>query len=93
MPLHPRGRAARALPAPLYRALTRVFAQGISGCVLVGGTALAGYYAEHRRSDDLDLFTRDEPPFRAAVLAARSVAALGATTSRAPKRSSSRSPR
>ena len=26
---------------------------------LTGGTALAGFYLHHRRSDDLDLFTRD----------------------------------
>ena len=51
------GLAAEVLPPPLYRALTHVFAQGIDGAMLVGGTALAGYYAGHRRSDDLDLFT------------------------------------
>ena len=43
--------AADVLPAPLHRALTHVFSSGLSGCMLVGGTALAGYYAAHRRSD------------------------------------------
>lgn len=70
--------AARDLPAPLHRALVHVFGQEVSGCMLVGGTALAGYYAGHRRSDDLDLFTRDEPAFRATVAAARSLVSLGA---------------
>ena len=46
--------------------------------MLVGGTALAGYYAGHRRSDDLDLFVRDEAACRAAVLAVKSLVTLGA---------------
>ncbi len=46
--------------------------------MLVGGTALAGYYAGHRRSDDLDLFVRDDGAFRAAVLAVKSLTELGA---------------
>ena len=71
--------ASKVLPAPLYRALTHVFHQGVSGCMLIGGTALAGYYAGHRRSDDLDLFTRDEPSFRAAVGAVKSLETLGVT--------------
>jgi hypothetical protein len=70
--------AARTLPAPLYRALKHVFAQGITRCMLVGGTALAGYYAGHRRSDDLDLFAGDESSWRAAVLAVKSLGSLGA---------------
>lgn len=71
--------ASRILPAPLRRALVHVFAQGISDCMLVGGTALAGYYAGHRRSDDLDLFTRNSPAQTAAVLAAQSLREVGAT--------------
>jgi hypothetical protein len=70
--------AARVLPAPLYRALTHIFAQGITRSMLVGGTALAGYYAGHRRSDDLDIFSADESSWRAAVLAAKSLDRLGA---------------
>lgn len=69
--------AVRVLPTPLYRALTHVFAQGISGCMLVGGTALSGYYAGHRRSDDLDLFTQDAPSQAAGVVAARSLREIG----------------
>lgn len=70
--------ASRILPAPLYRALLHIFAQGISNCVLVGGTALAGYYAGHRRSDDLDLFVLDEPALAATRLAVDSLTTLGA---------------
>ena len=71
--------AARVLPAPLYRALGHIFAQDIAECMLVGGTALAGYYAGHRRSDDLDLFVRNVQALRATVLAVESLAALGGT--------------
>jgi hypothetical protein len=72
------GLAAEVLPPPLYRALTHVFAQGIDGAMLVGGTALAGYYAGHRRSDDLDLFTENLLAQKAAVLSVRSLEELGA---------------
>ena len=60
-------------------ALTHVFSHGLSGCMLVGGTALAGYYAAHRRSDDLDLFTEDDLSQKAAVLAVKSLRDIGAT--------------
>ena len=65
--------ASRVLPAPLLQALRHVFAQGLSDCVLVGGTALAGFYAGHRRSDDLDLFAGSATAFTQAVLAVRSL--------------------
>lgn len=55
-----------------------MFAQGVEHAVLVGGTALAGYYAGHRRSDDIDLFVRDEDAHRAAVLAVESLDRQGA---------------
>lgn len=71
--------AEQVLPAPLYAALKHLFAQGIRGSMLVGGTALAGYYAGHRRSDDIDIFTRDEQAQRAAAMALRSLVRLGAT--------------
>ncbi len=71
--------ALAVLPAPLYRALTHVFAQQIADCMLVGGTALAGYYAGHRRSDDLDLFVRDASALQAAVLAVESLTEMGGT--------------
>ena len=70
--------AKRVLPAPLLKSLAHVFAQGIEGCVLAGGTALAGFYAGHRRSDDLDLFTESESSQRASVLAAKSLSKAGA---------------
>jgi len=69
--------AARVLPAGLYSALRHVFAQRVRRCMLVGGTALAGYYAGHRRSDDLDLFAADAGAFRAAVLAVGSLRDIG----------------
>jgi hypothetical protein len=47
--------------------------------MLVGGTALAGFYAGHRRSDDLDLFTRDPVAHDAAVRAAKSLTEIGAS--------------
>lgn len=72
--------AASCLPAPLYRALKHVFTQGVRDCMLVGGTALAGYYAAHRRSDDLDLFCADSEAQAAVVLAVNSLAELGATS-------------
>jgi Nucleotidyl transferase AbiEii toxin, Type IV TA system len=71
--------ARRVLPAPLLRALQHIFAQRLSATVLVGGSALAGFYAGHRRSDDLDLFSQTPPAQRAAVLATRSLEQLGAT--------------
>ena len=73
--------ARRVLPGPLLRALQHIFAQGLSATMLVGGSALAGFYAGHRRSDDLDLFSQTAPAQRAAVLATRSLAQLGGTLS------------
>ena len=76
----PNSKLARSvLPEPLYRALVHVFEQGISGCMLVGGTALAGYYAGHRRSDDLDLFVRDADAHKATTLAVQTLQDLGAS--------------
>lgn len=71
--------AKRVLPRPLLEALKHVFAQGVENCGLVGGTALAGFYAGHRRSDDLDLFARDAIGMRACTLAVRSLERLGAS--------------
>jgi len=73
------GLAAEVLPPPLYRALTHLFSQGMDGTLLVGGTALAGYYAGHRRSDDLDLFTQDGVAHKAAVLSVKSLGEIGAS--------------
>ena len=45
--------------------------------MLVGGTALAGFYAGHRSSDDLDLFTGSATAFTQTVLAVRTLRSLG----------------
>lgn len=71
--------ARKTLPAPLFQAIEHIFAQGEFKAMLVGGTALAGFYAGHRRSDDIDLFVKDENAFRSAVLAVKSLAGLGAS--------------
>ena len=70
--------ATKALPKPLLAAIEHIFASKIEGCGLVGGTGLAGYYAGHRRSDDLDLFTRDETAQKMAVAAVKSLQKMGA---------------
>jgi len=71
--------AKKVLPAPLLQALLHIFGQRVKGCMLVGGTALAGFYAGHRRSDDLDLFVQDETSYQATTLAAHSLVGIGAT--------------
>jgi hypothetical protein len=70
--------AAEVLPKPLYQAIQHVFAHCGEGVALVGGTAIAGFYAGHGRSDDMDLFTRDKISLRAAVLAVKSLKSIGA---------------
>jgi hypothetical protein len=65
--------AKAVLPAPLLKALTWIFSQNIKDCMLVGGTALSGFYAGHRRSDDLDLFVKDENAFTQTILAFKSL--------------------
>ncbi len=69
--------AQRVLPASLFRVLSHIFEQGIQGCVLAGGTSLTGFYAGHRRSDDLDLFTQDPGSQKATVLAVKSLDSIG----------------
>ncbi len=73
--------ARKVLPPPLLKCIERIFAQKLEGTALVGGTALSGYYAGHRRSDDIDLFSSGETPFRAAVLAVKSLEKSGAVFS------------
>jgi hypothetical protein len=70
--------ARRTLPAPIYAALEHVFAVAADGVMLVGGTALSGFYAGHRRSDDLDLFVRESVVFDAVRRRVRSLTKLGA---------------
>ncbi len=69
--------AEKTLKKSLLQSLHHIFSLGVHGCVLAGGTALAGFYACHRRSDDLDLFTQDEKSQTATVLAIESLASLG----------------
>ena len=59
--------AKKGLPAPLYQCLEYFFQQDIPSLILVGGTALSGFYAGHRRSDDLDLFTKNADSQKATV--------------------------
>lgn len=66
-------------PGPLHSVLKEIFENAGEGVWLVGGTALAGYYAEHRRSDDLDLFALDEIAFQAALSAIQSMKEKGVT--------------
>lgn len=70
--------AEKVLPKPLLRAIQHIFAQNISHTSLVGGTALAGFYAGHRRSDDIDLFTQSPESKNAAIRAVESLQAIGA---------------
>jgi predicted nucleotidyltransferase component of viral defense system len=53
---------SRVLTGLQQRTLDGLFGAelGERGFYLTGGTALSAYYLEHRYSDDLDLFTRDQ---------------------------------
>lgn len=72
------GLTSKALPEPLCKAINHVFASPLPGTILVGGTALAGYYAAHRESDDIDLFTTDTVAQTSAQQAVKSLTSLGA---------------
>ncbi|MBI1860490.1 MAG: nucleotidyl transferase AbiEii/AbiGii toxin family protein [Deltaproteobacteria bacterium] len=69
--------AAKMLPKPLLECIRAIFSQKIARTALVGGTALTGYYAGHRRSDDIDLFCADEQALRSAILGAKRLAKMG----------------
>lgn len=73
--------STKAVPAALHQALAFIFLGVTKDVWLVGGTALAGYYAEHRRSDDLDLFVANAEAFRSTVLAVKSLQSQGAVFS------------
>jgi hypothetical protein len=70
--------AARVLPSSLLRALEHLYAEDCADVMLVGGTALAGYYAGHRRSDDLDLFAKDRIAFDYMRRRVQAIAEIGA---------------
>ncbi len=73
--------AKKTLPKGLIKSIEYVFSQGIDGCTLVGGTALAGFYFGHRQSDDMDIFTKDQAAQKAAILATKSLQSIGASLS------------
>lgn len=63
---------------PLQDELLRAFFEREEGFFLTGGGALAGFYLQHRPTDDLDLFTLDAEAFeRAHHTLLDAVAALG----------------
>lgn len=70
--------AQKVLPEPLYSSIKYLFQQDLFDTALVGGTALAGFYAGHRRSDDIDLFTKNESAQRSTILAVKSLTSIGA---------------
>ena len=61
------------LPLAVRAALKHVFVNAAEGLWLVGGSALAGFYAGHRCSDDLDMFAAGSESYKAAVLAVKSL--------------------
>lgn len=70
--------ASKVLPEALRQSLKHLFAESDGKCWLVGGTALAGYYAAHRRSDDLDLFVKDALSYTILVRSAQQLQTAGA---------------
>jgi hypothetical protein len=46
--------------SPFQRALLEAFFRRAQDFYLTGGAALAGFYLEHRRTNDLDLFTTED---------------------------------
>lgn len=67
-----------AAPPALRDALIHIFSYCDTGLWLVGETALAGYYADHRKSDDLDLFAIDDVSHRMALLSLPELVKKGA---------------
>lgn len=74
--------STRAVTKAVRDAIHHIFSNCTAGVWLVGGTALAGFYAEHRRSDDIDLFAASASDHRAAVFAVKSLQKTGAIFSR-----------
>lgn len=50
----------KSLPEELRTVLSKIFPPLQGEIVLVGGTALSGFFFGHRRSDDIDLFVKNE---------------------------------
>lgn len=61
--LKPFSKISKAVPSYLQKAIHLLFENCGEGVMLVGGTALAGYYAAHRHSYDIDLFTHSSQVF------------------------------
>jgi predicted nucleotidyltransferase component of viral defense system len=59
--------AKKSLPAGLLYTIKEFFSDPIDGVMLVGGTAISGFYTAHRRSDDIDLFSKDVRTQEAAI--------------------------
>lgn len=69
--------ASRELKEALEHIYTQIGTQ--NDLWLVGGTALAGFYAEHRCSEDLDLFAANQTIFADTAKAVNSLKNKGAT--------------
>lgn len=68
----------RAVPRAIRESVRFIFKNATGRLWFVGGSALAGYYAEHRRSDDIDLFAADELSYQSTVRAIRALKTQGA---------------
>lgn len=70
--------ANKYLPRAIRTALKKIFSMVPDGVWLFGGSALSGYHAGHRRSDDIDLFALNAAAYKACVLAVKSLVDAGA---------------
>lgn len=70
--------SSKMIPMPQRDAIHQIFLRCKEGVWLVGGTAISGYYASHRISDDIDLFTCGGSSQERAVGAIKSLAGDGA---------------
>lgn len=68
----------RTTSAAIHKTLEQIYSEIKKGLWLVGGTAISAYYAEHRRSEDLDLFTDNPLTLKQAVLGLRALKNKGA---------------
>lgn len=72
--IHPRDSVSTtAIPEAIREALHFIFQNVAGGVWFVGGSALSGYYAEHRISDDIDLFTAGHAEQESAVRAVKAL--------------------
>lgn len=68
----------KAVPMAIRESVRFIFKNATGRLWFVGGSALAGYYAEHRRSDDIDIFVADEISHQSTVRAIRALKTQGA---------------